>query len=479
MNIGPKIRILALALGATFVSPAFAGAYDDYVILSANDDASPAGTGNNESFDNNDKGRWKKNGVTEPTGPHAGEKYYMNGKVLSVSNLTASAVSATPLIHMVFQGNELAINGRFWIVAKRKSNDLADMSAVVEVPKMVGLPNGYFYASSSNPAAVKGDLEIASTKADASPFRFCANYDSAKVIVGFNLSGSAQSCFVLDSGDCKNPSFKFCGDASAFRGTIRAGDHSPTLLLDGCDAYDIPGTVELAEGATLRIGDGVASTIGTIVSDGGVIDLGTSGSSAKLIVTNGVETNGRPIQLKITHDFVVTEEKIPLISFASSAEGELCSSDFIFTDGFKVTKGGTTLNNLATEMTVETDSNGVQTLYLSHRDVVIQDVADSNAASSCFLPANASHWDDDLPPSSSKDYYSGKNCYLPNEDYDFEGASLTVYGGKFSMNVSKTIGIGNLRLVASESETTTRLEVWGSPTIKGKLEVVNGGGNKW
>ena len=484
MNISPKIKALALALGATFVSPAFAGAYDDYVILSANDDASSAGTGNNESFDNNDKGRWKKNGIAEPTGPHAGEKYYMNGKCLTVSNLTASAISATPLIHMVFQGDELVINGKFWLVAKRKSSDLADMSAVVEVPKMIGLPGGYFYAANIAAAAIEGDLEIASTVTDSNPFRFWVNGGSNfNMIMGFDLRGAAQSCFALDVGDFANETFKYCGDASQFLGTIRVPGNSTKFFLDGCDTYDIPGTVELAEGAILRLGDDVAATIGTIASDGGIIDLGRSGSSAKLIITNGVETNGRPIQLKITHDFVATAEKIPLISFASSAQEELRPSDFVFPDGFKVTKGGTTLSNLATEMTVETDGSGVQTLYLNHRDVVIQDITDGETASnSCFLPENASHWDNDLPPDPEKDYYSSKGCAFPGSSHYFGGASLTIYGSaKSAARSTGTYGFRNLRLVASENETTKYiLQVWsGNPTITGRVEVVNGGAGKW
>ena len=348
---------------------------------------------------------------------------------------------------------------------------------------MVGLPNGYLYTSSTGPAAVKGDLEIASTTADTNPFRFWANYNSANVIMGFNLSGSAQSCFVLDSGDCTNPSFKFCGDASAFRGTIRVGGHSPKLLLDGCDTYDFPGMVELTEGATLRIGDGVTATIGTIVSDGGFIDLGKSGSSAKLIITNEVETNLRPIQLKITHGFVATAEKIPLISFVADAEGTLRPSDFAFTDGFKVKKGDTTLDNLATEMTVETDVSGVQTLYLRHRDVVIQDVGDGdNVSNSCFLPENASHWDNDLSPDPEKDYYSSRGCVFPGSSHYFGGASLTIYESAYSSARSTgTYGFRNLRLVASRDETTTYvLQVWnGNPTITGRVEVVNGGVGKW
>ena len=179
-RIGTSSCLLAVVTALTALSAD--AAYEGHVTMLSSDDASAPGTGDDQSFDNNDRGRWAKNGVVEPTGPHAGERYYAN-KVLSVSNVTGSASAP---VNLTFAGDELVVGSMLWIVAKRSSKTADD--ATVTIPNLVMAPGGYIYNSASASAKVSGACRVEGT--DAAPSYWLNAADAASLLCGLDFCGA-------------------------------------------------------------------------------------------------------------------------------------------------------------------------------------------------------------------------------------------------------------------------------------------------
>ncbi|MCQ2392496.1 MAG: hypothetical protein MJ240_13860 [Kiritimatiellae bacterium] len=481
-----RVRGYLMGVALTLVTALFAGTYDDYVLLTAVDNT------DSQSFDNNNKGSWKKGGVAETQGPHAGERYYTNGKTLCTTNMTASA-SNHP-IDLVFQGDELALSGRLWVILKRGSTDSErDDWATLTIPSLTGLPGGNFYSAGPSPARVAGTLTVESTVSDANPFMFFNNASAvSRIVVAFDMIGEQDACFVVSNkvSEATRAAFVFTGDAHAYTGTIRAVSPWTGLVLAAPGGFSTPGTLALVEGAPLTVVAGSTATIGTLDCMGSTVTLATDAgvtAPTRLVVTSRIVNHGMPIKIAMprTFDFSIAE-KIPLVTLAAGAQGVLSAADFALVPGYTCTHPQLSrpedladLDNLL-NLAVETAADGSQTLFVSHRAVVVLKTSEGDPSASAFLSENADHWDPAGAPVPEKEYYvstydgSSRAIHMPNQNHVFAGASLTIGArGTFYVKTSKTFHIDPWRMVPREqgSKIVSQLQVWDSPTFTGRLQI--------
>lgn len=472
---------LVFVLGiASHPSTATADAYDDYVRLTADDSAPASGTGINQSFDNNDNGRWKKNGVPEPTGPHAGEKYYID-HLLCTSNVEAKAGNP---VHITFAGDELVLAGRLWIVLKRST--VAADDAIIEVPRMTGIANGNIYNSNSKPAKIIGELTVTATSSN--PFLFFNWCKDGRPRYGVELVGDTTACAYFKNQDSVSTTgrtiFSFVGDATRYHGTLMVTGGFSTLSLETPGGFTCPGTIQVSNDAIVSVPSGSPATIGNLDCDGGILVL-----ASPLTVTNAFTAGGTPIKVATTVS--ANAEKIALLTLAPSATGTLSLEDFrlSFSDCTMASKTGLSKapETLVASLSVETNElTGARTLYMSHRAIVYHDAKDaSNGSDSAFLEAGASHWSDNDIPNPDRDYYSvDKNfpLYVPNAACTFGGASFTIGGTSYlNFNTSlgnKTLTVRMLRFVPM-SPTNLLMQAWGSGTLAGGMEIVGIDDSYW
>ena len=466
---------LVFAAGA-----AFADEYDSYVRLTTKDSAPANGSGVGSSFYSNDTRHWKKNGVVEEQGPHAGEKYYVPaGMILTTSNYTASA---TTQHHHVFGGDELVIADRLYFVLKRSSSE-ASTDASITIPSLVMLPGGHFYNAGPFPAICYGNIEVKGTSSNPSYWFNWAN--NGRPRINANFSGLPDSVFLFmnqDSVSTGRTIFYYGGDASAFYGTMRLVGRFSRLTVDSPGGFTFPGTLDISDGALFHVPAGDTATIGNLLSDGGEITLGVNDAQslyAQLVVTNEIETNGKPVPLNYSRSFTSDAEAFPIVTLAAGANGTLSADDFAIVENgamnIDALSGFTNAIKRCLNLAVSDGANGSSTLAVSHRKIVWQDVSEANSAASSFLPANKANWSDDGEISRDNDYFSlGMTINMPvSEGMTFGGASLTVggsgilyfRGGKINVTVP------DFRWVANGA-TSEKLNVYNTTaTLDGKLTV--------
>ena len=470
--------ILLGAVAACAFSVALAGDYDDYVQLTGDD------TVTSSSFFDNAAGRWKKNGVVEVEGPHAGEKYYVPAnRVLTTSNVTANASS--PIVYE-FRGDELVVENMFWLILKRSSTSWVD-DAVLRVGNLVLLPGGHIYTAADRPAVLEGVCTIKGTSSNPSKWRSAV--DTGRPMCRATFVGGADNCFQFKN-EKSSPIFRYDGDASRFFGTMRVSDANTQLHVVkkyGSDesGFNFPGTVQLSNGAILRVQEGETATIGNLDSDGGALTIGVLNSSslyATLVVTNAIATHGKRIPVSYSRYCFADAETFAPIMLAAGASGTLSADDFAFTLGEPAST--TSLNGCPEALrqnlnyAVVTGEGGAQELTVSHRKIVYLDEADKSTAGSFMLDENASHLSDDSVISSLNDYYIGGNGnagYFPAGTHTFKGATLTVCGSGNALwirGANSEITVPDFHLIAKSSLTALILCDVNS-TIKGKIRVVD------
>ena len=471
-------RLAAFAVVCMVEGFAMAGAYDDYVQLTSNDKA------DSSSFFENAAGRWKKNGVVEAEGPHAGEKYYVpTDRVLTTSNVTANAGSP---ITYVFGGDELVVKHRLWIILKRNNSATWGDDAVLRVGNLVLLSGGHIYSSANYPAVLEGVCTITGTS--SSPSQWFSAVNNARPICRATFVGESGSCFWFRNS--YTAIFRFDGDASRFFGTMRVSEANTELRVlkkHGSDesGFNFPGTVELSNGAVLRVQEGETATIGNLNSDGGALTLAVNNGSslyATLVVTNAIATHGKTIPVSYSRYCAADAETFAPIMLAAGASGTLSADDFAFTLG--APGEDTSLRGCPEALyenlncAVVPGEGGRQELTISHRKIVYLDVSDGSTAGSFMLDANASHWSDDSVISPLNDYYvgsDGKAGYFPSGTHTFNGATLTVCGGRNALwirSANSEITVPDFHLIATNS-TTAQILCDVNSTIKGKIRVVD------
>ena len=469
--------ILFGAVAACAFSAAIAGAYDDYVQLTGDD------TSSSSSFFENSAGRWKKNGVVEAEGPHAGEKYYVPAeRILTTSNVTAKA--ASPITY-VFRGDELVVKNRFWLILKRSDSTWVD-DAVVRVGNLVLLAGGQIYNSSDRPAVLEGVCTIMGTS--SSPSQWFNAMGSGRPMCRATFVGEAGSCFWFrNNQNDKLVIFRYDGDASRFFGTMRVSEANTQLNVVkkyGSDesGFNFPGTVRLSNGAILRVQEGETATIGNLDSDGGALTIGVINSSslyATLVVTNAITAHGKTIPVSYSRYCVADAETFAPIMLAAGASGTLSADDFAFTLGEPVS--ATSLRDCPEALyenlkyAVVPGEGGAQMLTISHRKIVYLDEADGSKEGSFMLDENASHWSDDSVISPENDYYVGssKNGYFPSGTHTFKGATLTICGtGCVWGRASCDLTVPDFRWVPNSADGS-QIQFDNPCTISGRLRVVD------
>ena len=476
--------ILLGAVVACAFSVALAGDYDDYVQLSGDD------TSSSSSFFENTAGRWMKNGVVEAEGPHAGEKYYVPAnRVLTTSNVTAKAESP---ITYVFGGDELVVKHRLWIILKRNNSVTWGDDAVLRVGNLVLLSGGHIYNSANYPAVLEGVCTIKGTS--SSPSQWFSAVNDARPICRATFVGESGSCFRFVNNKSTLVIFRYDGDASAFFGTMRVSDANTQLYVlkkHGSDesGFNFPGTVQLSNGAFLRVEAGETATIGNLDSDGGALTIGVNNGSslyATLVVTNAITTHGKTIPVSYSRYCAADAETFAPIMLAAGASGTLSADDFSFT--LDTPLSSTSLNGCPEALyenlnyAVVPGEGGEQMLTVSHRKIVYLDENDGSKEGSFMLDENASHWSDDSIISPQNDYYvgCGKNSagnsisgYFPKGTHTFNGATLTICGnGSVWGRTSFNLTVPDFRWVPN-STGGSQIQFDNLCTISGRLRIVD------
>lgn len=470
-------RFLLGAVVACAFSVALAGAYDDYVQLTGKDSATSS------SFFDNAAGRWKKNGVVEAEGPHAGEKYYVPAdSVLTTSNVTATAGSP---IEYVFGGDELVVKDRFWLILKRSASTWVD-DAVVRVGNLVLLADGQIFNSSDRPAVLEGVCTIKGTSSN--PSQWFNAMLSGRLSCRATFVGEAGSYFWFrNNRDEDLVIFRYDGDASRFFGTMRVSEANTQLYVvkkysSDESGFNFPGTVQLSNGAILRVQEGETATIGNLDSDGGALTIGVINESslyATLVVTNAITAHGKTIPVSYSRYCVADAETFAPIMLAAGASGTLSADDFAFTLDKPVP--ATSLKDCPEALyenlkyAVVPGEGGAQMLTISHRKIVYLDEADDSKEGSFMLDENASHWSDDSVISPENDYYVGssKSGYFPRGTHTFKGATLTICGtGSVWGRASFNLTVPDFRWVPN-STGGSQIQFDNPCTISGRLRVVD------
>ena len=442
----------------------FAGDYDAYVQLSANDaDSAP-------SF--HTAGNWKKDGIQETQGPHSGECYFVpKSRELYTSNITAAASSP---LEYVFGGDELVVEGMFCIRTKRSGANATD--ATVRVANLKMLAGGYVFHSSLTPAVLEGTCTVMGTSSKPSEWR-ASNAGTLKAFCNLDFIGEPDSAFYFHNA--KNGAGTYCygGNASRFLGAMLVRDSESILYDNTLSGMSFPGTINLSGGGTFQIPGGKTAVVGTLSSDGGRLSLGDGG--ALLAVTNDVNANGVAIQVDLDHVYSSGAEMIPLVMLAPGAAGTLSADDFRLSYppqvNFEPLRNYSEAFAQVLKLAVTNGIDGSQTLSVVHRNIVWQDTSDANADGSFMLPANASHWSDDSEMSATSDYFicGGKKAYMPGVDTTFGGGSLTIYGSNECIFRGCTITVNDFRWVANSS-VSQQINTWvGDPVLAGKVTVVD------
>lgn len=482
-----KLKTAAVA-GSVAVLVSIAGNaadnYDSYVHLKVTDTTSKS------SFFDNTLGHWQKKNAEgefqiEAEGPHPGDKYYVpKDMILTTSNVTATAGNP---IEYVFAGDELAVAERFQLILKRSSPAADD--ATVRIDNLVLLPGGHIYNANEKAASVSGACTVLGTSGNPS---YWYNWTkNGRPILKSSLIGSPSSVFLFKNRDQvsegKRTIFNYSGDASAFYGTMRLIGSCSQLTASTPGGLFLPGGVEIQDGAIFDVLAGSTATIGNLKSNGGVISLGVDNANsqyAKLVVTNSIATNGKPIPIIYSRNFKTDAETCELLKLSPNAGYTLAVDDFV------VSNCSVSVERLANypeaflpniSLAVAEDEDGSRTLCASHRKIVYVDKLDLNEEDSLFLAENKTHWSDDSEISPENDYYIGvgdKGSYVPGGETVFGGRSLTLCDtGLLYFRDGADFTVPDFRWVACPGEPS-QIQSWnGSSTVRGKVTLphVDGG----
>jgi hypothetical protein len=482
-----KLRfVAAVASLAASVAVLYGDSYDSYVHLNAKEGPT------NPSFFDNTSGHWQKKneeGVFQAVaeGPHSGEKYYVpTGSYLATSNVIATAASP---IEYVFGGEELAVAGRFYEILKRSGHNNYD--AFIEIPNLVLLPGGEIYSAAADPAVLKGECTVYGTSSNPSCWYNYAK--SGRPVFRSTLLGEADSVFYFKNQDSASEGyvtiFRYDGDASGFFGTMRLIGNCSRLTAATPDGFAMPGTVEIKDGAQFDIPAGDVATIGNLRSDGGTVRIGADDKNsryAKLVVTNCVEANGKPILLSFERTFSSNAvSSCRLIELLPDSPDTLSVEDFILTNFVFAADEPVASLPLAyrpnIRLSVVEDDDGTRALAVSKRKFVYQ-VKSEKDANSCMFSA-ADTWSDNAKISSGNDYYlcfANQQANAPEGESTFGGASMTLCGpGTFYLRMKPKIDycVPDFRWIAN-SENNPIVQVYNSAaTLRGKLTIPYADGN--
>jgi len=189
----------------------------------------------------------------------------------------------------------------------KRSSPAAD-DATVRIDNLVLLPGGHIYNANEKAASVSGACTVLGTSGKPS---YWYNWTkNGRPILKSSLIGSPSSVFLFKNrdqvSDGKRTIFHYSGDASGFYGTMRVVGSCSQLTASTPGGLFLPGGVEIQDGAIFDILAGSTATIGNLKSNGGVISLGVDNANlqyAKLVVTNSIATNGKPIPILYPRNF--------------------------------------------------------------------------------------------------------------------------------------------------------------------------------
>ena len=481
-----KFKVVCGMVTMAAMLSSWGSTYDDYVQLQVDDTTSMS------SFFDNANSHWqKKNAQGEfevvDRGPHAGERYYVPAsRILATSNVTATAGSP---ITYTFGGDELVVKNRLYIILKRSSTTVDD--AFVHVGNLVFLAGGHIYNANERAAGLSGTCTVKGTSANPS---YWWNYAKAgRPILRSKMIGDSNAVFYFKNQDAASYGartiFQYDGDATEFFGTMRLKGSCSRLNVTTPGGFSFPGTIDISNDAIFSVQAGDTATIGNLLSDGGgiILDVHNGNSAyASLVVTNRIETNGKPMSLSYPRTFQAAAESCPLVTFAAGASGTLSADDFVLTNCTLNSSIGLKDNMSLKDypkafwpnfvLAVTNGSDGSRTLSISHRKIVCQDASDGNEAGSLFLDGNPSHWSDDSLISPENDYYinAGFGSYAPGGTASFAGRSLTLCGaGRLYFRNPTTLTVPDFRWVAVDA-TSVHIQNWnGASTVSGKVTVVD------
>ena len=478
--------VASVASLAASVAVLHGDSYDSYVHLKAKE------TALDPSFFGNASGHWQKKNAegvfeAEAEGPHAGEKYYVpSGSTLTTSNVTATIEAP---VEYVFGGDELAVAGRFQLISKRSWHNSYD--AFVHVGNLALLPGGEIYNAGGNPAVLKGKCTVHGTSVNPS---YWYNWvENGRPVFRSTLVGDSDSVFCFKNQDSasngKVTIFRYDGDASGFFGTMRLIGNCSQLTAATPGGFAMPGTVEIKDGAQFDIPAGDFATIGNLRSDGGTVSIGADDKNsryAKLVVTNCVEANGKPILLSFERTFSSNAvSSCRLIELLPDSPDTLSVEDFILTNFVFAADEPVASLPLAyrpnIRLSVVEDDDGTRALAVSKRKFVYQ-VKSEKDANSCMFSA-ADTWSDNAKISSGNDYYlcfANQQANAPEGESTFGGASMTLCGlGTFYLRMKPKIDycVPDFRWIAN-SENNPIVQVYNSAaTLRGKLTIPYADGN--
>ena len=178
----------------------------------------------------------------------------------------------------------------------------------------------------------------------------------------------------------------------------------------------------------------------------------TTGKSAVITVTNALTVSG-PVQVIAAHGVSIAHADAFDVPLLKAPRGvTLNAADFTIHDYNGTTPPAPYNSFHHVGFHVETDADGLSTLYVRKYPRIHMTAADGNKVAVSFAKEGSltNKWSDGLWPSAGKDYYSDDRALrTPTGSNTFAGHALTLGGGSPLTGRGRLVAVDDLRLIGN------------------------------